>query len=45
LVHQIVRTVTGLPGIKQVQFLVNGEKAESLMGHIATNEPLSLENL
>ncbi|NLW56110.1 MAG: GerMN domain-containing protein [Firmicutes bacterium] len=45
LVHQIVKTITGLPGIEQVQFLVDGEKRESLMGHISTNEPLSLENL
>ena len=28
LVHQVVRTMTGLPGIKQVQFLVDGEKEE-----------------
>ena len=45
LVHQIVKTITALPGIERVQFLVDGEKRESLMGHILTNEPLSEENL
>ncbi|MBA2133080.1 GerMN domain-containing protein [Capillibacterium thermochitinicola] len=45
LVHQIVKTLTGLPGIEEVQFLVDGEKRESLMGHIATDEPLGAERL
>ncbi|NLW59394.1 MAG: GerMN domain-containing protein [Firmicutes bacterium] len=45
LVHQIVKTLTGLPGIEEVQFLVDGEKRESLMGHIATDEPLSAGEL
>lgn len=40
LVHQIVWTLTALPGIDEVQFLVDGEKRESLMGHISTDEPL-----
>ena len=45
LVHQIVRTLTSLPGIDEVQFLVEGEKRESLMGHISTDEPLSPDQL
>lgn len=45
LVHQIVKTMTALPGIERVQFLVDGEKRESLMGHILTDEPLSEGNL
>lgn len=45
LVHQIVKTLTGLPGIDEVQFLVDGEKRESLMGHISTDEPLRADRL
>jgi len=45
LVHQIVRTLTALPGIDEVQFLVEGEKRESLMGHISTDEPISPDQL
>lgn len=45
LVHQIVKTLTDLPGIDDVQFLVEGEKRESLMGHVATDEPLSPDHL
>ena len=45
LVHQIVKTLTSLPGIEEVQFLVDGEKRESLMGHIATDEPLGADRL
>ena len=45
LVHQIVQTLTALPGIDEVQFLVDGEKRESLMGHISTDEPLSPSQL
>ncbi|NLY90183.1 MAG: GerMN domain-containing protein [Firmicutes bacterium] len=45
LVHQIVWTLTALPGIDEVQFLVEGEKRESLMGHISTDEPLRPDQL
>ena len=45
LVHQIVKTLTTLPGIEEVQFLVEGEKRESLMGHISTDEPLGADRL
>jgi spore germination protein GerM len=45
LVHQIVKTLTDLPGIDEVQFLVEGENQGSLMGHIATDEPLSPDHL
>lgn len=42
LVEQIVKTMVALDGIEQVQFLVDGEVRESLMGHIGTEEPLTL---
>ncbi|HEY8392404.1 MAG TPA: GerMN domain-containing protein [Capillibacterium sp.] len=45
LINQIVWTLTALPGIDEVQFLVDGEKRESLMGHISTDEPLRPEQL
>ncbi|HBG15334.1 MAG TPA: hypothetical protein DDW93_01010 [Firmicutes bacterium] len=45
LVNQIVKTLTALPGIDQVQFLVDGEKRETLMGHLSTDEPLSGDHL
>lgn len=45
LVHQIVKTLTALPGIDEVQFLVDGENQGSLMGHISTDEPLSPDHL
>lgn len=40
-ITQITRTLTELPNIEKVQFLVNGQKAESLMGHIDITEPFS----
>ena len=38
-IEQIVASLFELDGIKSVQFLVNGEKVESLMGHIGVLEP------
>lgn len=40
LLQQIVFSLTELEDIKQVQFLVDGSKRESLMGHIIIEEPL-----
>ncbi|HHU51187.1 MAG TPA: GerMN domain-containing protein [Firmicutes bacterium] len=45
LVEQIVKTMVGLDEIEQVQFLVDGEVRESLMGHIGTEEPLTLNDV
>lgn len=45
LVEQVVRTMTALEGIEKVQFLVDGEKRETLMGHLSTDEPLGKEDL
>lgn len=38
-IAQITRSLRGLEGIKNVQFLIDGKKAESLMGHIDTTNP------
>lgn len=45
LIEQVTRTLTGLAGVEGVQFLVDGEKRESLMGHIGTERPLGREDL
>jgi len=45
LVEQIVKTMVGLEGVEKVRFLVEGETRESLMGHIGTEEPLTLEDV
>lgn len=45
LVEQVTMTLTGLAGVEEVQFLVDGEKRESLMGHIGTEKPLGREDL
>lgn len=45
LVEQVVTTLTGLPGLEKVQFLVDGERRDTLMGHISADEPLSREDL
>lgn len=39
-VHAIVQTLTGLPGIRRVQILVEGKPVETLAGHVAIQEPL-----
>jgi len=43
VINQIVYTLTELEDIDKVQFLVDGKKAESLMGHFSIDEPLSRE--
>lgn len=43
ILSQVVWTLTELPDIEKVQFLVDGSKRESLMGHIIIEEPLGRE--
>ena len=38
--HAIVQTLTGIPGIRRVQILVEGKTIDTLAGHISTREPL-----
>lgn len=40
-ISQIVDSLTELEGINKVQFLIDGEVGESLMGHIEIREPFS----
>lgn len=41
----LVRTlVTNLPGVTRVQVLIDGERAESLLGHVDLLDPLSLSD-
>lgn len=39
-VYSIVNTLTQLPEIKKVQFLIEGEKQEAIWGHFYTLEPI-----
>jgi hypothetical protein len=41
LVKSIVRTLTGVPEVRAVQFLVEGKAPETLMGHVTTTKPIS----
>ncbi len=41
LVSQIVDTMLSFDEAEQVQFLVNGEAVETLMGHVGTAEPFT----
>lgn len=38
-IAQIVNSLLELDNVDRVQFLIDGEKAESLMGHFSINEP------
>lgn len=40
ILQQIVFSLTGLDKVEQVQFLVDGSKRETLMGHILIEEPI-----
>lgn len=40
-VYSVVNSLTRLEGIKKVQFLVEGKKVESLLGHLDTTEPIA----
>lgn len=42
-VYAVVNTLTELPGIERVQFLVEGEKVEQIGGHIYMYDPLERE--
>lgn len=42
-IRQIVNSLTDLDSVDRVQFLVDGQKAESLMGHIGITEPFERE--
>jgi len=44
LVDSIIMTLTELDNIQAVQFMVDGEKTETLMGHIYTLEPMGRED-
>jgi len=39
-IYSVVNTLTEEPGIEQVQFLIEGDKLESLAGHMDIQEPL-----
>lgn len=41
LTRSIVNSLLSVDGIKAVEFTVNGEKAESLMGHVDISEPFT----
>jgi len=41
LVDSIVRTLTRLPELHAVRFLVDGKQVETLMGHVSTAQPIS----
>lgn len=40
-VRSIVRTLTRLPDVNAVRFLVEGKQAETLMGHVSILQPLA----
>ncbi|NMA01780.1 MAG: GerMN domain-containing protein [Clostridia bacterium] len=42
-VYSVVNTLTELPGVEKVQFLVEGEKVEQIGGHIYMADPLEAE--
>ncbi len=39
-VYSIVQSLTELPGIERVQILIEGEREETLVGHLIINEPI-----
>ncbi|MDD4237701.1 MAG: GerMN domain-containing protein [Desulfotomaculaceae bacterium] len=41
LVYSVVNSLAEIPGIKMVQFLVEGKEVETLYGHIDTGNPIS----
>lgn len=40
-VYSMVHTLAQLPGIERVQFLVEGQRVETLAGHLALDRPLT----
>lgn len=45
LIDSVVMSLTSLKGIERVQFLVDGEKRDSLMGHFEIGDPLTAEDV
>ncbi|HEX2953774.1 MAG TPA: GerMN domain-containing protein [Bacillota bacterium] len=45
IIQSVVRTLTGVQGVQKVQFLVDGEVRETLMGHIETTDPIGVNDL
>lgn len=45
LIQGVVRSLTGLPGIGAVRFLVDGQPTDTLMGHLSVNTPLTEKDL
>jgi spore germination protein GerM len=39
-IYSVVNTLTELPGVEKVQFLLEGEKLESILGHMDTTIPI-----
>ncbi|MGE5543573.1 MAG: GerMN domain-containing protein [Bacillota bacterium] len=39
-IYSVVNTLTELPGIEKVQFLLEGDKLESILGHMDTRVPI-----
>ncbi|MHB8172710.1 MAG: GerMN domain-containing protein [Thermincolia bacterium] len=40
-IYSIVNSLTELPDIKKVQFMLEGKREESIFGHVSTGEPLA----
>ncbi|MGI5875505.1 MAG: GerMN domain-containing protein [Dethiobacteria bacterium] len=40
-VYSIVNTLTGLPGLEKVKFLIEGKELETLAGHMELSEPVA----
>ena len=45
LIQGVVKTMTGLPGVKAVQFLIDGKPTDTLMGHLSADKPLTAEDV
>lgn len=43
LVYSVVNTLTQFPEIREVQFLIEGKKADTIGGHMGIDEPLTKE--
>jgi germination protein M len=39
-IYSVVNTLTELPGVEKVQFLLEGDKLESILGHMDTTVPI-----
>lgn len=45
MIDGIIMSLTELENIKKIQFLIDGNKAESLMGHFTIEEPFTREDV